>query len=103
VLRFVGEPESVTESPDEHTPALANSADADDDDLVLDVEVVDPITPEDSEHAGEDDSAAQPNPFDPPTPTPDALMTLDAAVSAAAVQRRSVTLHRAQRALPPGR
>jgi hypothetical protein len=75
------------------------------DDDPLDVEVIEPepITPDEPERGSDDDSAAPLSPFAPSTPPPpDGVMTLEAAVSAAAQMRRNATIRRGQRALPRG-
>jgi hypothetical protein len=98
---FRGEPEPLALTAADELPA------ADDhglgDHLVVDAEVVDPMTRDDDERGSAFDSAPVFNPFAPAHP-PDGLMTIDAAVSAAAeMQRRSAVSRRAQRALPRGR
>jgi hypothetical protein len=85
---YRGEPEVIEPIEDDLPDLLQIESD---DDLVIDVEVVDTITPDEPDRGLDGNSG----PF-AKTPAPDALMTMDAATSAA-------KLHRAQRALPRGR
>jgi hypothetical protein len=103
---FRGEPEperSAIETDDTPPPALAVIDDAD---WPLDVEVIDadPMTPEDDERQPAGYSAPEPSPFEPSTP-PDGLMTMEAAMSAAAAVRgqRQPGHATVRRALPRGR
>jgi hypothetical protein len=94
---FRGEPE-VLEAIDDTQSALVEAIE--DDDGPLDVEVIEPepITPEDSLRGLDDDSGPE-SPFASTPPPEAALMSLDAAVSAAAQMRR----HAVQRAITQGK
>jgi hypothetical protein len=100
--------ESVTEAieanDDNHHALELEPYEPFDDDLVVDVDVVDQMTPEDDERGSVGYSAPEPSPFAPKTPPPEAgMMSYDAAVSAAGAMRRNAQVRTAQRALPPGR
>jgi hypothetical protein len=101
---YRGEPE-VIEPHDDNQRALVAMDDTIDHDWPLDVEVVDPITPDGDERQPDEHSAPEPSPFESSTPPPEAgHMTMDAAMSAAAaMNQRNATIRRAQRALPRGR
>jgi hypothetical protein len=101
---FRGEPQRALDASDADLIVDAEIEDDDDglgDDLVVDGEVVDPMTPDDRERGSVFDLG--PNPFTRTPPLEAQMMPFDAAVSAAAQMRRNAVSRPAQRALPRGR